>query len=67
MRLLRSDEERQEDALRLFDEGLRVKLRLFMPTIKGRYPHRGEYPQAVGDKMTIICDANQGPVRDRNF
>ena len=23
--------------------------------------------KAVGDKMTIICDANQGPVRDRNF
>lgn len=65
---LRSDEERQEDALRLFDEGFRaVKLRLFMPTIKEDIHIVENIRKAVGDKMTIICDANQGPVRDRNF
>ena len=65
---LRSDEERQEDALRLLDEGFRaVKLRLFMPTIKEDIHIVENIRKAVGDKMTIICDANQGPVRDRNF
>ncbi len=42
---LRSDEERQEDALRLFDEGLpRREAAPVHADDKGRYPHRGEYP-----------------------
>ncbi len=38
-----------------------------MPTIKEDIHIVENIRKAVGDKMTIICDANQGPVRDRNF
>ena len=65
---LRSDGERREDVLRLLEEGFRaVKLRLFMPTIREDIHLVENVRRAAGDKMTIICDANQGPVRDRNF
>ena len=65
---LRDEKQRQEDALRLLDEGFRaVKLRLFKPTMKEDIRIVENIREAVGDKMVILCDANQGPVRDRNF
>lgn len=65
---LRSDEQRREDVQRLMEEGFRaVKLRLFMPTIQEDIRMVENIRAAVGDRMEILCDANQGPVRDRNF
>lgn len=50
------------------EEGFRaVKLRLFMPTIQEDIRMVENIRAAVGDRMEILCDANQGPVRDRNF
>ena len=65
---LRSPEQRQEDAHRLLEEGYRaVKLRLFHPTLKEDLAEVENIRQAVGDKLVIMADANQGVVRDRNF
>lgn len=65
---MRSHEERREDAQRLVDEGWKgVKLRIFANTIKQDIAEVENIRKAVGDKLAIMVDANQGVVRDRNF
>jgi len=65
---VRSPEQRREDAQHLVDMGYKgVKLRLFHQNIKEDIQEVENIRTAVGDKLTIMCDANQGVVRDRNF
>lgn len=53
-------ERRAEDCLRLLDEGYRaVKLRLHNDTIKEDVALVEAVRRAVGDRMEIMCDANQ--------
>ncbi len=65
---LRSLEERAEEAQRLVEEGFKaVKVRLFRQTLKEDLAEVECIRKVVGDKLTIMADANQGVVRDRNF
>lgn len=57
---VRTPEQRAEDALALLDRGYTaIKLRLKMPTMKEDIAHVEAVRRAVGDRMTIMVDANQ--------
>ncbi|MCD7788976.1 MAG: mandelate racemase/muconate lactonizing enzyme family protein, partial [Bacteroides thetaiotaomicron] len=65
---LRSPEERRENACQLVEDGWKgVKLRIFHDTIAEDIAEVENVRNAVGDKLEIMVDANQGVVRDRNF
>ena len=57
---VRTSEQRAEDALRLLDRGYTaIKLRLHSPTMKEDIAQVESVREAVGDRMTIMVDANQ--------
>ncbi len=63
---LRSNEQRAQDALRLVDEGFKaVKIRFSSETMKEDIALVECLRAAVGDKLMIGVDANQGTVKDR--
>ena len=65
---MRDDAERIENVYQAMEAGFKaVKLRLFNKTIAEDVHSVEIVRSAVGDKLDIMCDANQGPVRDRNF
>jgi len=63
---IRSNEERKEDAKRLVEEGFKaVKIRFSYDKIKDDLAIIEAVRDAVGDKLEIMVDANQGTARER--
>lgn len=63
---IRSNEQRKEDAIRLVEEGFKaVKLRFSHETMKEDIAIVEAVRDAVGDKLDIMVDANQGTAIER--
>lgn len=63
---LRPNEQRREDALRLVAEGFKaVKIRFTADTLKEDISQVEAIRAAVGDKLEIMVDANQGTAVER--
>lgn len=64
---LRLNGQRKEDAMRLVEEGFKaVKVRFSHETIKEDIAVIEAVREAVGDKLEIMADANQGTACERN-
>ena len=64
---IRSNEQRKEDAGRLVEEGFKaVKIRFTHETIREDIAIVEAVREAVGDKLEIMVDANQGTACERN-
>lgn len=64
---IRSNQQRKEDAKRLVEEGFRaVKVRFTHETIREDIAIVEAVRDAVGDKLEIMVDANQGTACERN-
>jgi len=64
---LRSNEQRKEDAQRLVEEGFKaIKLRFSHPDIKEDIAIIEAVREAIGDKLAIMVDANQGTAVERS-
>ena len=64
---IRTDEERREDAVRLTEMGFRaVKVRFSSDTLQEDIHIVENIRKAVGDKLEIMVDANQGTACERN-
>ena len=63
---IRSNEERKKDAKRLVEEGFKaVKIRFSHDKMKDDLAIIEAVRDAVGDKLEIMVDANQGTARER--
>ena len=63
---IRSNEQRKEDAGRLVEEGFKaVKIRFTHETIREDIAIVEAVREAVGDKLEIMVDANQGTACER--
>ena len=64
---IRSNEQRKEDAVRLVEEGFRaVKVRFTHSTVAEDIAIVEAVREAVGDRLEIMVDANQGTACERN-